>query len=76
MKIRFIILRIKRNAHSNFLRINLKGSESNRRDYWKQKLSFTMIREEFNMLNKSVYRGFLSSVEEIPHFGLGNSCRC
>ena len=56
---------------THYLRIALKGSDANR-----QALGATVTiyqGPKMQYYEQNVYRGFLSSVEEIPHFGLGNS---
>ena len=54
----------------NFVRVKLKGSENNRQGLG-SKLTLYYDSGKIQYYEQTVYRGFLSSVEEIPHFGLG-----
>ncbi len=55
---------------NNFLRIKLKGSDNNRQGLGtKITLCFDSGRVQY--YEQTIYRGFLSSVDEICHFGLG-----
>lgn len=56
---------------SNFLRLKLNGSENNVQAIGaKITLYFDSGRCQYH--EQTIYRGFLSSVEAIPHFGLGS----
>ncbi len=60
------------NAAANYLRIKLTGSEKNRQALG-AKLLLYYDSGKIQYYEQNVYRGFLSSVEEIPHFGLGTA---
>ena len=57
-------------TRSNYLRIKLKGSTGNRQGLG-TKLTLYYDSGRMQYYEQEIYRGFLSSVEEIPHFGLG-----
>lgn len=59
-------------AAGNYLRIRLIGSENNRQALG-AKVSLYSNGGQLQFSEQSVFRGFLSSVEEIQHFGIGNS---
>lgn len=54
----------------NFVRIKLKGSKDNRQGLG-SKVTLYYDSGKIQYYEQTVYRGFLSSVEEVPHFGLG-----
>jgi hypothetical protein len=59
----------KKDKANNFLRISLKGSENNLQGIGTK---ITLINNKTKQYyEQNVYRGFLSSVEAIAHFGLG-----
>jgi len=61
-------------AKSNFLRVNLTGSGSNNLGIGsKVTLYYDNGKMQYN--EQSIYRGFLSTVESISHFGVGASAR-
>ncbi|MDH4089290.1 MAG: VCBS repeat-containing protein [Cyclobacteriaceae bacterium] len=57
---------------NNFLRIKLSGSENNRQAIG-AKVWLYSDSGNVQYVEQAVYRGFLSSVEEINHFGLGKT---
>lgn len=57
--------------NTNFLRVKLKGPDNNRQALG-TKLLIYYDTGKMQYYEQTVYRGFLSSVEEIPHFGIGN----
>ncbi len=61
----------KRDTAAHFLRVILKGSENNRQALGAKVTVYQA--GKLQCYEQNVYRGFLSSVEEIPHFGLGRS---
>ncbi len=56
---------------NNFLRIKLNGSGNNRQGIG-AKVTLLYDRGKLQYHEQSIYRGFLSSVEGIVHFGVGN----
>lgn len=57
---------------NNYLRVALKGSEQNRQALG-AKVNIYYDSGKVQFQNQSIYRGFLSSVEEISHFGVGRT---
>jgi hypothetical protein len=57
---------------NNFLRITLKGNNPNRQALG-TKVTLYYDSGNLQYAEQSVYRGFLSSVEEVIHFGLGTT---
>ena len=63
--------RNKEKEQNNFLRIKLKGNANNRQALG-TKIILYYDSGKVQYIEESVYRGFLSSVEDVIHFGLGN----
>ena len=57
---------------NNFLRITLKGNKTNRQALG-TKVTLYYDSGNLQYAEQTVYRGFLSSVEEVIHFGLGTT---
>jgi len=56
----------------NFVRLKLIGSKNNRQGLG-SKVTLYYDSGKIQYYEQTVYRGFLSSVEQIPHFGLGKA---